>query len=84
MSKKLNPKDAAQYLTEHGRPTEKSSLDTMRSTGGGPPFYKSGKYILYDTDDLDVFATSSPMQKFTSTSEYPEELRQKRKNKSAE
>ena len=79
MGAKINSKLAAQHLTEHGRPTEKSSLDTMRSIGGGPPFYRSGKYILYDTDDLDVFAASSPMTKYNSTSEYPLELRNKRK-----
>jgi hypothetical protein len=77
----LNPKDAARYLTERGKPTEKATLDTQRSTGGGPPFYKEDgkKHVMYDTDDLDEFAKSSPMKKYNSTSEYPPEMRAKRR-----
>ena len=81
----LNPKQAAQYLTDHGRPTERASLDSMRSLGNGPPFYKSeGKYIMYDTNDLDEYIKSKPMTKYNSTSEYPPELRQTRKPKPVE
>ena len=79
MGEKLNPKKAAQRLTELGRPTEESSLNSQRTLGGGPPFYKAGKYILYDDDDLVDHAKSVPMVKYNSTSEYPPELRQKRR-----
>ena len=80
MGNLLNTKDAAKYLTEHGKPTEKATLDTLRSTGGGPLFGKvdGQKYIQYDTDDLDDWAKSSPMKKYRSTSEYPPELRQRK------
>jgi hypothetical protein len=84
MGEKHNPKKAAQRLTELGRPTEESSLNSMRTLGNGPPFYKSGKYILYDDDDLVEFARSTPMVKYNSTSEYPPELRLKRKPKNGE
>jgi hypothetical protein len=79
----LNTKDAARYLTERGKPIERSTLDTLRNIGGGPPFYKEDgkKHIQYDTDDLDVFAKSNQLKKYNSTSEYPPELRQKRKPK---
>ena len=68
----LNTKQAAQYLTERGKIIEKSTLDTIRSTGGGPPFYKEDekKPVWYDTDDLDEWAKSKPMKKYRSTSEY--------------
>jgi hypothetical protein len=83
MGKLLNPKDAAAYLTERGKPTERATLDTQRSTGGGPPFYKEDgkKYVMYDTDDLDEHAKSTTLKKYNSTSEYPPEARQKRKPK---
>ena len=58
-----------------------ATLNTWRTTGGGPPFVKVGKYIPYDDDDLVEFAKSTPMIKYNSTSEYPPELRQKRKPK---
>jgi hypothetical protein len=82
----LNTKDAVKYLTERGKPIERSTLDTLGNIGGGPPFYKEDgkKYIQYDTDDLDVFAKSSQLKKYNSTSEYPPELRQKRKPKNGE
>jgi hypothetical protein len=84
MGEKHNPKKAAARLTELGKPTEESSLNSGRSLGNGPPFYKVGKYILYDDDDLVEFAKSTPMIKYNSTSEYPPELRQKRKPKNGE
>jgi hypothetical protein len=68
----LNPKQAAQFCTDNGRPTERSSLDTMRSTGGGPSFYKEKgkKNVWYSPDDLLEWAKSTPMEKYSSTSEY--------------
>jgi hypothetical protein len=66
----LTPEQAAQRLTELGRPTKVATLNTWRTTGGGPPFYKSGKYILYADEDLVEFAKSTPMVKYNSTSEY--------------
>lgn len=79
--KRLNTKQAAEYCTEHRKPTEKTSLDTKRSTSGGPAFYSDGESIEYDTDDLDEWIKATPMVKYRSTSEYPPELRQKRKPK---
>jgi hypothetical protein len=70
MDDKVNTKKAAEILTELGRPTKEATLNSLRSTGGGPPFYKSGKYILYDTDDLAEWAKAEPLVRYTSTSEY--------------
>jgi hypothetical protein len=81
----LNPKQAAQYLSDRGKPTEKSSLDSARTNGNGPPFYKEdgAKQVEYDTDDLDEYLKSKPKRKYNSTSEYPPELRQKRRKNGA-
>jgi hypothetical protein len=79
----LNPKDAARYCTDHGKAIERSTLDTLRHTGGGPPFYKEdgGKNVFYDPNDLDEWIKSNPLTKYNSTSEYPPKLRVKRKAK---
>ena len=72
MGEKVNTKRAAQILTELGKPTERSTLDTQRSAGGGPPFYKvpGKKHVVYDTDELRIHATVDPLVRYTSTSEY--------------
>jgi hypothetical protein len=82
----LNPKQAAQYCTDNGKQIERSTLDTLRNIGGGPPFYKEDgkKNVWYDPADLDEWIKSNPMKKYNSTSEYPPELRQKRKPKNGE
>jgi hypothetical protein len=68
----LNSKHAAKFCTDNGRPTEEATLNTKRSTGGGPPFYKKDdeKNVWYDTDDLLEWCQSSPLKKYNSTSEY--------------
>jgi hypothetical protein len=73
----LNTKDAARYLTEHGKPITESKLNQLRNPpGGGPDFYKEddGKYVWYDTDDLDAWNPTEkkprPMTKYKSTAEY--------------
>ena len=72
MGEKLNTKQAARFCTEHGRPTEEATLNTLRSTGGGPPFYKEDgkKTVWYDTDDLLEWCKPVEMKKYSSTSEY--------------
>jgi hypothetical protein len=72
MGEKVNTKIAAEILTELGKPTERATLDTQRSTGGGPPFYKvSGKKrVVYDTDELAEHAKTDQLVRYTSTSEY--------------
>jgi hypothetical protein len=68
MGKLLNTAATALYVTEtYKKPTKESSLNSLRTLGGGPPFYKSGKNIMYDTDDVDEWATSTPMTKCRST-----------------
>lgn len=47
---KLRRKDAAKYLGLSPR-----TLEKLATTGGGPPFYKLGTAVIYDTDDLDTW-----------------------------
>jgi hypothetical protein len=45
---RLFVKDAAAYV-----PCAVSTLNNLRSTGGGPIYIKRGSRVLYDTRDLD-------------------------------
>jgi hypothetical protein len=44
---------AARYLALEGH-----SLECYRSLGGGPAYYKFGKYVRYAVDDLNAWAAS--------------------------
>lgn len=35
-----------------------STLEKLRLTGGGPPYMKVGKVVLYDPNDLDTWLAS--------------------------
>jgi excisionase family DNA binding protein len=59
--KKLSTEKAAEYLG-----LGKSTLDKLRVTGGGPPFIKFGKRVVYDVDDLNAW---SSLHKRSSTSQ---------------
>lgn len=60
---------AAKFLTEQGFRTAASSLDTLVSRGGGPPFIKYGRFRLYEEGDLLAWAKSRCSSKRTSSSE---------------
>jgi hypothetical protein len=42
----------AERLNEHGFPIKQTSLETMASRGGGPPFRKFGSKPLYRWGDV--------------------------------
>ena len=50
---KLNRADAADYIG-----VQKSTLATWASTGGGPPFIKVGRKVVYLQTDLDAWIAS--------------------------
>ncbi len=52
---------AAQYVH-----SSTSRLEKLRCFGGGPPFYKLGRRVIYDRSDLDAWLR---MQKRRSTSD---------------
>jgi hypothetical protein len=57
----LNTSAAAAYCG-----SAKSTLEKRRLTGGGPPFIKLGRRVVYDPTDLDSWLASN---RRTSTSE---------------
>ena len=59
----LRVTDAAHYCA-----SSKSTFDKLRVTGGGAPFLRIGKRVIYRTDDLDAWMNQ---RRFTSTSEQP-------------
>lgn len=66
-----NRPDAARFLRGYGLRTTKESLATMATRGGGPPFFKNGKYACYRQLDLETWAKQrrSPMLDSTSTTQ---------------
>lgn len=62
MGKKLKEPLAAPYLN-----VSIHTLQKWRRTGQGPAFYRTGRAISYDIDDLDDFLKAN---KFTSTAQY--------------
>jgi hypothetical protein len=72
MVEMVRTKEAARIATENGRQTEEATLNTLRSTGGAPPFYKEDgkKNVWYDTDDVLKWAKTPTLTKYNSTSEY--------------
>jgi hypothetical protein len=64
----LDRKAAAAALTKAGYRTAASSLATMATRGGGPPFHRFGRTPLYRPRDLLEWAQSrlSPVVRSTS------------------
>jgi hypothetical protein len=58
---KINQRQAAERL---GIPER--SLESARGRGNGPPFYKIGQRVVYDTDELDAWLVA---RRRTSTSD---------------
>lgn len=53
MSSRLITKDAAAYIGKSA-----SWLNQSRCRGDGPPYYKLGANVLYETADLDAWIAS--------------------------
>lgn len=55
--RRLTPPEASAYLVEeHGLKVAVATLNKLRCVGGGPPFHKAGRGILYSPDALDAWA----------------------------
>jgi len=50
MGKNVRVRVAAEYLG-----LSKSTMDKLRHFGGGPRYFKLGRIVVYDTDDLDAW-----------------------------
>ena len=66
---RLPTSDAARFLTEMGFPTAPSTLETMRSRGGGPEYEYFGRRVLYRPAKLIEWAHGRLSGPVTSTSE---------------
>lgn len=60
--------EAARLLQSHGLRTTTASLATMATRGGGPPFYKIGKYAFYRQRDLQAWISQRSTGLLDSTS----------------
>jgi hypothetical protein len=58
---KINQKQAAEHLGVKER-----TLEDYRLRGGGPPFYKIGARVVYESDELDTWLAA---RRRTSTSD---------------
>lgn len=47
-ARRMRTRAAAEYVG-----SSKSTLEKLRLTGGGPPFIKLGRTVVYDSRDLD-------------------------------
>ena len=54
----LKRPEASDYVKDKGLPCSPASLCTWATTGGGPPFRKFGRNVVYTTDDLDAWIDS--------------------------
>lgn len=57
-AKRLKPVDAARYLG-----VDPSWLYRLRADGGGPRFFKIGRIVRYDRDDLDAWVEKNKRAK---------------------
>lgn len=66
--RKYSRDGAAQFLQAHGLRTTAASLATMATRGGGPPFFKIGKYAFYWQLDLEEWMKQRCTDLLDSTS----------------
>ena len=67
--KYLERSEAAEYLTEKGCRTAKTTLGKFATTGGGPVYQIFGSRALYLPENLDAWADSKMSTPRTSTSQ---------------
>jgi hypothetical protein len=69
----VNRVELAALLKARGFPCTVSTLETMCSRGGGPPFLKAGRRVLYRLVDVEMWLETKLTGPFTSSSDraYP-------------
>jgi hypothetical protein len=60
---------SAYLLAQHGIRRKPATLATLRSRGGGPPFRKAGRDVIYEPADLDGWAAKAKSGPLASTSQ---------------
>jgi hypothetical protein len=70
----MRTKEASAYLYEvHGVQLAPATLNKLRCVGGGPSYYKDGKFPGYTGEFLDCFAVARKGAPRSSTSDTGEE-----------
>ena len=75
--------EASQWLTESRLPTAVGSLNSMRTNGYGPAWFKLGKYVYYTATSLRKYLLFKLSPEVHSTSELKEAKRLQIQDKSA-
>jgi hypothetical protein len=52
----LSRREAAAALAAHGFPTAPATLEKLATVGGGPPFRKYGRRVIYEYGELLAWA----------------------------
>jgi hypothetical protein len=66
----LRRKRCAEALTAHGFPVAEKTLATKASRGGGPPYRKFGRVVLYRWGDVLAWAEAQLSPPVHSSSEF--------------
>ena len=69
IQRRLDRKEAAQFLTSHGYRTAPATLAKLACLGGGPVFESFGRRPLYREDDLLAWAAARTTGPRRSTSD---------------
>jgi hypothetical protein len=65
----LRRKQCAEALTAHGFPVAEKTLATKATRGGGPPYRKFGRVVLYRWDEVLAWAEAQLSGPICSSSE---------------
>jgi excisionase family DNA binding protein len=71
---RLTVREAAKYIG-----VAKSTLDHLRSAGGGPHYRKIGRKVVYDAADLDKWIEQFPKRRSTSDNPQARPRRRRRR-----
>lgn len=68
VARHLTPRDASAWLLERGISRTPSTLAKLRCLGGGPPYRRDGRRVLYPLADLEAWAGTilSPLVRSTA------------------
>ena len=66
----LSRPDCAVALTQRGYPTRAKTLSTLVSRGGGPPYHKFGRRVLYRWSDAVAWAELRLSPAYCSSSDH--------------
>ena len=65
----LQPKHAAEYITETGLMASAKSLAKLRSVGGGPRFRRFGRRVVYERLAIDQWIEERLTRECANTSD---------------